>query len=91
MDSFISLAQAECKKKFGPGALQKKTAEEDAQSFGAGRCVLLLRPLGRSSPVALVSTTTQRARAKVSLRGYRICLTVCGSWWIRWQTHASMT
>jgi hypothetical protein len=32
-----------------------------AESYGVGRCLLLLNPLRRSAPVALVSTTTQRA------------------------------
>jgi len=61
VDAFISLMKDECRKRLGPGTMQHKTCEESAESFGAGRCLLLLRPLGRSSPVALVSTTTQRA------------------------------
>lgn len=61
VDAFISLTKEECKKKLGPGIDQKKTDEVRAESFGAGRCVLLIEPLGRSVPVALVSTTTQRA------------------------------
>jgi hypothetical protein len=61
VDRFISLMKDECQRKLGPGAMQQKTHEESSRSFGAGRCVLLLRPLGRTSPVALVSTTTQRA------------------------------
>jgi len=59
--AFVSLIQDECHKKLGAGAEQQKTDEERAKSFGVGRCVLLLNPLGRSVPVALVSTTTQRA------------------------------
>jgi hypothetical protein len=58
---FISLLQDECRKKLGQGVLQQKTNEERAESFGAGKCVLLIKPLGHSGPVALVSTTTQRA------------------------------
>lgn len=47
--------------RFGEGAEQQKTHEKRAASFGAGRCLLLVKPLGHSVPVALVSTTTQRA------------------------------
>jgi hypothetical protein len=58
---FVSLMKDECRKKLGAGIEQQKTQEERAVSFGAGRCVLLTRPLGRATAVALVSTTTQRA------------------------------
>ena len=61
VEAFISLLKDECKKKLGAGVMQQKTDNERAESFGAGRCLLLLKPLGRSIPVALVSTTTQRA------------------------------
>ena len=60
VDAFIALVKDECKKKLGPGVMQQKTGDELAESFGAGRSVLLISPLGRSSPVALISTTTQR-------------------------------
>jgi Domain of unknown function (DUF6430) len=59
--AFVSLIQDECKKKLGAGVEQQKTDDERARSFGTGRCVLLIKPLDRSVPVALVSTTTQRA------------------------------
>jgi hypothetical protein len=55
-----SLISAECRKKLGKGVQQRKTDEEQAESFGVGRCVLLIRPLGSGVPLALVSTTTQR-------------------------------
>ena len=58
---FIALVKDECKKRMGAGVEEQKTDEERAESFGAGRCLLLMKPLGRSIPVALVSTTTQRA------------------------------
>jgi hypothetical protein len=58
---FVSIAKDECRKKLGVGVEQQKTDDERAESFGAGRCVLLTKPLGRSVPVAIVSTTTQRA------------------------------
>src|SRR5262249_40140788 len=42
--------------------------DERAESFGPGRCVLLIKPLNRSVSVALVSTTTQRAGEGLSAR-----------------------
>jgi hypothetical protein len=68
VDPFISLVKSECRKKLGPGVMRQKTGEESAESFGAGRCILLLAPLGRSSSVALVSTTTQRAGQGLAAR-----------------------
>jgi hypothetical protein len=68
VDAFTSLVKDECKKKFGQGRMEQKTGDESAESFGVGRCLLLIRPLGRSSPVALVSTTTQRAGQGLSAR-----------------------
>jgi hypothetical protein len=58
---FVSLVSEECRKKLGVGVEQQKTDDERAVSFGAGRCLLLTKPVGRSISVALVSTTTQRA------------------------------
>lgn len=66
--AFISLMKDECRKKLGTGVEQQKTDEERAESFGAGRCVLLIKPLDRSVPVALVSTTTQRAGQGLAAR-----------------------
>jgi hypothetical protein len=59
--AFVALSQDQCRKKLGAGAECQKTEETRALSFGVGRCVLLIKPLGRSVPVGLVSTTTQRA------------------------------
>jgi hypothetical protein len=59
--AFNALVKSESRKKLGPAGEQQKTDDERAESFGAGRCLLLIRPLGRSIPVALISTTTQRA------------------------------
>jgi O-acetyl-ADP-ribose deacetylase (regulator of RNase III) len=61
IDALLSLAEEECRRVFGQGVQQQKTPDSRAESFGPGRCVLLAKPLGRSTPVALVSTTTQRA------------------------------
>jgi len=65
---FISLMKDECRKRMGPGVEQQKTDDERAESFGAGRCVLLSQPLARSATIALVSTTTQRADQGLSAR-----------------------
>ena len=67
-EAFVTLMKAECAKKLGPGREQQKTHDERAVSFGAGRCVLLLQPLGRAGTVALVSTTTQRAGEGLAAR-----------------------
>jgi hypothetical protein len=59
--AFVALTQDECRKKLGEGVERQKTKDARAMSFGVGKCVLLINPLGRLAPVALVSTTTQRA------------------------------
>jgi hypothetical protein len=61
IEAFISLILNEAKKKFGDGAEQQKTEIKQGNSFGAGKCLLLLSPLGRPDPIALISTSTQRA------------------------------
>jgi hypothetical protein len=58
---FCKLVTDECARRLGPGVSRQKTEDEKAESFGAGRCLLLTTPLGRANPIALVSTTTQRA------------------------------
>jgi hypothetical protein len=58
--AFLSLMKNECKKRFISGTQEQKTEDECAESFGTGRCLLLVKPLGRAKPIALVSTTTQR-------------------------------
>lgn len=68
VEQFVSLMKTECRKTLGPGNEQQKTETERAESFGVGECVLLTKPLGRSVPVALVSTTTQRVDTGLSGR-----------------------
>ena len=68
VEELVALVKEECKKQLGPGTEQQKTNDERAESFGAGRCVLLARPLNRSIPIALLSTTTQRAGQGLSAR-----------------------
>lgn len=65
---FVSLMQGECRKKLGPGTRKQKTVDEQAESFGAGQCVLLVKPLGKNVSVALVSTTTQQAGQGLAAR-----------------------
>jgi hypothetical protein len=67
VDAFISFVD-QSKRELGAGILQQKTDGEQSESFGAGRCLLLLKPLGRSLAIALVSTTTQRAGQGLSAR-----------------------
>lgn len=57
---FVSLMKVESRRRLGPGTEQQKKDNERAESFGVGRCVVLVRPLGRAMPIALLSTTTQR-------------------------------
>lgn len=66
--AFASLIKDECLRKLGPGIERQKTDDERAESFGAGRCLLLIKPLGGVVPVALVSTTTQRAGQGLAAR-----------------------
>jgi hypothetical protein len=61
VEEFIACSKDECRKRLGPGIEQQKTADERALSFGAGRAVLLLNPLGHRTPIGLISTTMQRA------------------------------
>src|SRR5262249_46242879 len=65
---FVSLTKEQSRNTFGPGVIQQKTLDTKGESFGAGRCMLLMRPLGRSSPMALVSTTKQSAGEGLSAR-----------------------
>jgi hypothetical protein len=46
----------EAARRLGSGVERKKTRDESALSFGTGRCLLLLKPLGHSTAVAMVST-----------------------------------
>lgn len=68
VSSFISQLQDECRRTLGAGCVQQKTNEDRAVSFGVGRCVLLRKPLGSPVPVAVVSTTTQRASEGLAAR-----------------------
>ena len=60
-EEFLSLMKQECRKQLGEGLRQQKTTTCWSESFGVGKCLLLVSPLKQSTPVALISTTTQRA------------------------------
>jgi hypothetical protein len=64
----VSLVKDECLKRFGPGSRQEKERGVWAESFGIGRCLLLKKPLDSTVPIALVSTTTQRAGQGLAAR-----------------------
>jgi len=66
--SLASLIKEECQKKLGKGVEQQKTDEERAHSYGVGKCLLLMKPLGKVAPLALMSTTTQRAGQGLATR-----------------------
>jgi len=68
IERFVSLMKGEAAKKLGPGSVTQKTNSDQAKSFGAGRCVLLVKPLDCAVPVAVVSTTTQRAGEGLAAR-----------------------
>jgi hypothetical protein len=68
LPAFQQLMASECRRKFGAGQPQQKTSDERAQSFGAGRCLLLHKPLDRRIVIALISTTTQRENEGLSSR-----------------------
>ncbi len=61
IQEFLSLMKMESGKRLVSIGERQKTPDERAESFGAGRCFLLIKPLDRSTPIALISTTTQRA------------------------------
>lgn len=65
---FAELIKSECGKKLGSGVERQKTTEESARSFGVGKCVLLVKPLNTVTPIAIVSTTTQRSGEGLAAR-----------------------
>ncbi len=60
-DDFVLLVKGECAKNLGAGTERQKREYERAISFGPGRAFLIQDALGSKVPIALVSTTTQRA------------------------------
>ena len=61
VETFISCIRNECEKRLGAGTEHQKKEHERALSFGAGRALLIPNALDSMIPVALVSTTIQRA------------------------------
>jgi hypothetical protein len=68
VEAFGSLIREECRKNLGNGVEQQKTKDERAESFGVGKCVLIMKPLGKARPIALISTTTQRSGEGLAAR-----------------------
>jgi hypothetical protein len=68
---FISLVKDERRKKLGIPTSQQKTENERADSYGAGRCLILRSPLGRSVPIALHATRRSGSRYASLLSLYR--------------------
>ena len=66
--AFSALVQGGCRTKFTRGTNQQKTNDESAESFGPGRALLLMEPLGSPVSVALIATTTQRAGQGLAAR-----------------------
>jgi len=66
--AFVALMKGEAARRFGAGIEQRKTRDELGVSFGTGQCLLLQKPLDRSTHVAMISTTTQRADEGLSSR-----------------------
>lgn len=66
--TFATLIQHERQRQLGPGVEEQKTSNQRAESFGPGRCMLIERPLQDWVPIALVSSTTQRAGEGLAAR-----------------------
>jgi len=65
---FVFLLQQECVRHLGSPHEQQKTEKERGWSYGVGRRLFMAKPLGRFVPLAVVSTTTQRAGEGLSGR-----------------------
>jgi len=61
VDDFVAFLKSECAKRLGPGVERQMKEGKSAVSFGPGRAMILLSPLGSTVSLGLVSTTTQRA------------------------------
>lgn len=61
IEEFMCYVKSECVKRLEPGVERQKKGKECALSYGAGRALLMRGVLGSSVPIALLSTTTQRA------------------------------
>jgi hypothetical protein len=61
--AFSALIQSQCRSKFGCGVPEQKTCDEAAESFGAGRAILLVKPFGIDPPMAFVGLVLAQAEA----------------------------
>ena len=94
--AFVSLMKDECRKKFGVGEEQQKTDDERATSFGPGRCVLLVKPLGpgrrhRQADQSrwLLYPPRRNEPARDLQREFPICSMVRANWSHAWLTRDS--
>ena len=58
---FTELVEHQRQERLGLPTMRRKLGNEEGASFGAGRALLLKNPLNTNQPIALISTTTQRA------------------------------
>jgi len=65
---FQTLIHNECANKLGKGTKEQRTAKDTGVSYGPGRCVQVVKPLGRPYSVALLATSTLRAGLGLSSR-----------------------
>jgi Predicted nucleotide-binding protein containing TIR-like domain len=61
VEDFTTHVKSECAKRLGPAVQRQKTNQDCALSYGPGHALLMRGVLGSSVPIALLSTTTQRA------------------------------
>jgi hypothetical protein len=61
VEDFSTHVKTECAKRLGPAVQRQKTGQDCALSYGPGHALLMGGALGSSVPIALLSTTTQRA------------------------------
>lgn len=65
---FVAFVNEQAQRTFPNPTPRRKTSTETAMSYGAGHCLFIRNPLGRSISVALISTTTQRADEGLTAR-----------------------
>lgn len=77
VEDFMCHVKSECVTRLGPGVERQKKSQTCALSYGAGRALLMRGVLGSSVPIALLSTTTQRAGQGLLSRASFVFEAVC--------------
>ena len=77
VQDFMSHVKGECEIRLAPAVKRLKKAQESAMSYGPGRALLMRGVLGSSAPIALLSTTTQRAGQGLSSKASFVFEAVC--------------